>query len=54
MIDIQEFALKNIDNKLSEIPDSKLVDKDVVVNLFLDLRLELLALGETETELAPC
>lgn len=54
MIDIKQFALENIDNKLAEIPDSKLMDRDVVVNLFLDLRLELLALEEPEAELAPC
>lgn len=45
MIDIEAFALKAIDIKMTELPDSKVIDRNVVIDAFLDLRQDLLALA---------
>ena len=45
MIDIEQFALKAIEGALAGIPDSKVIDRNVVVDAFLDLRQDLLALS---------
>lgn len=44
MIDIEKFAMKAIEEKLADLPESKVIDRNVVVDCFLDLRQDLLAL----------
>lgn len=45
MINIEEFAIRNIETKISELPNSKVIDRNVVIDSFLDLRQELLELS---------
>lgn len=45
MVDIEQLALKAIDIHISNLPNSKLIDRNVVIDAFLDLRQDLLALA---------
>ena len=44
MIDIEQLALNAIDIHIANLPNSKVIDRNVVVDAFLDLRQDLLAL----------
>lgn len=43
---INRIALESIQAKLRELPDSKVIDRNVVVDHFLDLQQELLSISE--------
>lgn len=48
--EIEQLAKQAIDDAIGNLPDSKVIDRNVVVDAFLDLRLELLAIELAEVD----
>lgn len=48
-MDIETFALEAIEIKIKELPASKVIDRNVVLDVLLDLRQDLLRQADQST-----